>query len=355
MTCTAGGTYNFGSLTVSGGTVTFSGSATYNFSGTVTNSGNLTFGSGSFNLAQGLVTNGGTTTTFGAGSFSIGQGPSCSGGRYSICHTGTSLTLGASLSGTSSTFVLTSGIYNSGGETISFGAGSSNTYQIGASSNGYGLNVGGGSKTTLADAVGSNFQIVGDLYQSGGACITLPQATNHDINGSVSVAGGLTLGSGLYAIAGNFWAGASGGGDVSCANGSVGVSGINVAIALTGSSPKAIRAPSTSVFVIGSGYNHVAVSAPGSGTYQNVAVVGPLSTSVTGGISLTEGATATTVNGALYFPNGPMALSGGASIGSGAGQCLEIVATQVTLNGGTAVASQCLAGAGTSSTPVLVQ
>ena len=200
--------------------------------------------------------------------------------------------------------------------------------------------------------------MVGDLYQSGGACITLPAATNHDINGSVSVAGGLTLGSGLYAIAGNFWAGASAGGDVTCNSVAVGVSGTNVAIALTGSSSKAVSTPSgagSNVFVIGAGFNHVTLSAPGSGTYQNVAIVGPLSTSVTGGISLTEGASATTVDGALYFPNGPMALSGGASIGSGAGQCLEIVATQITLSGGTAVASQCLAGAGASGTPFLVE
>ena len=197
--------------------------------------------------------------------------------------------------------------------------------------------------------------MVGDLYQSGGACITLPAATNHDIDGSVSVAGGLTLGSGLYAIAGNFWAGAGGGGDVTCNSVAVGVSGTNVAIALTGSSPKAVTAPSTNVFVIGGGFSHVTLLAPGSGTYQNVAIVGPLSTSVTGGFSLTEGASATTVDGVLYFPNGPMTLSGGASIGSGAGQCLEIVATQITLSGGTAVASQCLAGAGASGTPFLVE
>ncbi len=358
VSCAAGGTYNFGSLKVPGGmSVVFknvgSAATTYNFSGTVENAGSsLSFPAGAFNLAGGLVTDGGTTTTFGAGTFNIGQGPSCSSGKYSICHNGSTLTFGGP-----STFVLTSGIYNSGGETITFGAGSTNSYKIGASSNGYALNVGGGSKTTLADATGSSsvFQMVGDVYQSGGACITLPAATNHDINGSVSVAGGLTLGSGLYAIAGNFWAGASSGGDVTCNSVSVGVSGTNVAIALTGSSPKAISAPSTSVFVIGAGFNHVSVSAPASGTYQNVAIVGPLSTSVRGGMSLTEGASATTVNGALYFPNGPMALSGGASIGSGAGQCLEIVGTQVTLNGGTAVASQCVAGAGTSSTPVLVQ
>ena len=216
VTCTSGGTYNFGSVSLGGGiTVNFnvngSASTTYNFSGTVTNSGtSLNFGPGTFNLAQGLVTDGGSTTTFGAGTFNIGPGPSCSGANYSICHTGSSLTFGGP-----STFVLTSGVYNSGGETITFGAGSTNSYEIGAASNHNAFYLGGGSTTTLADATGSSsvFQMVGNLVQGGWSRITLPAATTHDINGSVSLSGGLTLGSGLYAIADNLWIGASSGGD----------------------------------------------------------------------------------------------------------------------------------------------
>lgn len=361
VTCTSGGTYNFGSVSLGGGiTVNFnvngSASTTYNFSGTVTNSGtSLNFGPGTFNLAQGLVTDGGSTTTFGAGTFNIGPGPSCSGANYSICHTGSSLTFGGP-----STFVLTSGVYNSGGETITFGAGSTNSYEIGAASNHNAFYLGGGSTTTLADATGSSsvFQMVGNLVQGGGSCITLPAATTHDINGSVSLSGGLTLGSGLYAIADNLWIGASSGGDVWCqsVNANVGVSGSNVTIAIAGSSSMPVSTPSgagSNVFVIGAGFNHVTLSAPTSGTYENVTIVGPLQT-YTGGVSLTEGASATTVDGALYFPIGPMALSGGASIGNGAGQCLEIVATQITLSGGTAIsASPCFAPA--TETPLLVE
>ncbi len=368
LTCPSGGTYSFGSVSLGGGiTVNFntcgSASTTYNFSGAVTNSGtSLSFGPGTFNMAGGLVTGGGSTTAFGAGAFNIGKGPSCSGANYSICHTGTTLTFGGP-----SAFVLTSGIYNSGGETITLGGGSTNSYQIGPSSNGYALNVGGGEKTTFADATGSNsvFQAVGDLYESGGACTTLPAATNHDINGTVSLAGGLTLGSGLYAIAGNFWLGVNGGGDVWCqgVNANVGVYGLNVTIAVTGSSPKAVTPPSgspTPALYVSAGFSGVTISAPTSGTYQNVAIVGPLSTSTTAGITLNEGGSAT-IGGALYFPNGPMTLSGGSSASNGANQCLEIVATAVTLSGGTSIndLAQCAlpttGSAGGNGAPVLVE
>ena len=341
-----------------GGTTTSFGSGTFNIYGAVTNSGSsLTFGPGTFNLAEGLVTDGGTTTTFGAGTFNIGR-VSCSAASsayYSICHTGSSLTFGGP-----STFVLTSGVYNSGGETITFGAGSTNSYQIGASSNGNGFNVGGGSKTTLADATGSSsvFQMVGDLVQSGGSCITLPAATNHDINGSVSVSERLTLGSGLYAIAGNFWVGASAWRrrDVQqrppgrrvrdqCRDRDRGLFAQGREHAAASDKCLRHRRRVQPRDAIGPGFGNL----PKCSDRRAAVDLG------TGGFSLTEGASATTVDGALYFPNGPMALSGGASIGSGAGQCLEIVATQITLSGGTAVASQCFAGAGASGTPFLVE
>jgi hypothetical protein len=38
-------------------------------------------------------------------------------------------------------------------------------------------------------------------------------------------------------------------------------------------------------------------------------------------------------------------MSGGASLGNAAGQCLEIIASQITLTGGTAAGSLCFGGA----------
>ncbi len=353
------GSFNFAQgLTTSGSSTTSVGVGssgnTYDFGGTVTNGGsNLSLGSGTFNLAEGLHTLGGSTATFGAGTFYIGQesssSPCTDGGYYSVCNLETNA--GLTFDGPS-TFVLTSGIYNGGGDDVTFGAGSTaNSYAIGKSSNGYALNVGGGATTTFDDATGTNFQMVGNLTESGGSCITLPAATNHDINGTVNLMGGLTMGSGLYAVTGSFLVGASGGGDVWCSSVSanVGVSASNVAIAVAGSGAGA------NAFIIGAGFQHVTISAPTSGTYENVAIVGPLSGS-TAGMSLNQGASNATVDGALYFPLGTIALDGGASIGNGAGQCLEIVANEVTLTGGTAMASTCsFGGSGGSTTPTLVE
>jgi hypothetical protein len=48
-------------------------------------------------------------------------------------------------------------------------------------------------------------------------------------------------------------------------------------------------------------------------------------------------------------------LSGGASVGNGTGQCLEVIASQVTLSGGTALATTCTGlGGGSSSSSAAV-
>ena len=96
----------------------------------------MTFGPGTYNIAGGLTTSGGTTTTFGAGTFNIGRSASTCGGagKYSICHQGTNLTFGGP-----STFVLQGGINNKGGSALTLGAGSTNSYNIGASSDGNAL------------------------------------------------------------------------------------------------------------------------------------------------------------------------------------------------------------------------
>ena len=151
------------------------------------------------------------------------------------------------------------------------------------------------------------------------------------------------------------------GGDVWCSsvNANVGVSGSNVTIAVAGSSSMVVRAPSgagSNVFLRQRRVQRGDALGPDLGNLQNITVVGPLST-CTGGVTLTEGGSAT-IGGALYFPNGPMALSGGASIGNGADACLEIVASQITLSGGTSIKiwrSACSRGGSAAEAPVLVQ
>jgi hypothetical protein len=362
VTCTGSGPFNFGGLTLSGGiTLNFntSGSpaAVYNFSGAINDSGTaLNFGPGTYNVAGGIVTGGGSTTTFGAGTFNLGAGSfSCNGSSgYSICNTGTTLTFGGP-----STFVTHGGIYNSGGETLTLGAGSTNSFNIGAANDGNAYAAGGGAKTTFGDATGSGdvFQMAGNLNvaSGGGSCLTLSAASQHDIEGYFASAGGSVLGAGVYTIGGYFALGPNGGGDVTCNGTAVGMNALNVTLVIGGATTPSSGTCGGKAFCMGAGYSNVTLLAPTAGSTANLAVIGPLSGSQ--GATLAEGASGADFSGAFYFPTAPISLSGGSSLGSfGANQCLMLVGSQVSLTGGTSLASSCSGiGGSTTSSVVLVQ
>ena len=97
------------------------------------------------------------------------------------------------------------------------------------------------------------------------------------------------------------------------------------------------------------------LTAPTSGTTAKILVIGPTSSTNTAGALFTQGASGTSLSGAFYFPNGPITLSGGASVGNGSGQCLQLIGSQVSLSGGTALGSRCVGATGSSQTAVLVQ
>jgi len=364
MTCPAGGTYNFGNITVGGGiTVSFdasaTGTSTYNFSGSINNTGTaMTFGPGTYKIAKGITTGGGTTTTFGAGTYTIGRSTTaCShAGTYSICHTGTTLTFGGP-----STFVLSSGFYNSGGATLVLGSGTTNSFTIGSSSDGNAIYLGGGSKTTMADATGASslFQLVGNLNASagGGSCFTVSAAAQHDVQGYIAMAGGTVLGTGAYTVTGYVALGANGGGDVTCNGTSIGMSGTGVTFTIGANSTPTSGSCSGYAFCVAAGFSNVTITAPTSGSLANLVVIGPTAASNKAGALFAEGASGTSLSGAFYFPNGPITLTGGSSVGDKSGQCLQMIGSQITLSGGTAAASSCISssGSGGGSSIVLVQ
>jgi hypothetical protein len=356
VTCPSGATYNFGTITVDGGlTVAFnpggSSSTVYNFSGAIKNNGTaLNFGPGIYNVAAGISNNGGGTLTFGAGTFNVGAGMTCNGaGVYSICNTGALMTFGGP-----STFVLSAGLYNGGGSKITLGSGAINSFSIGKSSDGNALYLAGGATTTFADA--TLFQLAGNVTQAGGGCTILSAATQHDINGTLSTSGGLTLGSGTYSVTGPIAFGYNSGGDVSCGGTMIGVLGTSVTLVTAAVNPLYSGNCTNTVFCIGAGFSNVVLSAPTSGTYQNLVVLGPSLGGSPGGATISEGASGTTLSGAIHVPNGALSLSGSASIGTVNGQCLQIIAASISLSGGTsATASSCFAGSATASSAKLVQ
>ena len=364
VTC-SGSTFNFGNITLSGGiTVNFntsgSASTTNNFT-SISNTGTaLNFGPGTYNVAQGITTGGGTTTAFGAGTFNIGESTAaCNGsGKYSICNTGTSLTFGGP-----STFVLAAGIFNSGGSILTLGSGSTNSFNIGASSSGNSLYMGGGATTTFADATGSGdlFQMAGnlDVVSGGGSCLTVSAAAEHDINGYLATAGGTILGAGVYTVEGYVGLGTNGGGNVTCGGQSVGMVANGVTFVIGGNSTVACANTASTAFCVANGYNTVDIAAPSSGSTEDLAVIGPTSATNTAGAAFAEGATNTDISGAFYFPNGAITLSGAATI-SNAGntnQCLELIGSEIDVKGGSAAGTTCTGlGGGSAGTQVnLVQ
>jgi len=363
MTCPSNGTYYFGNITVGGGiNVNFdasaNGSSTYNFSGSINNTGSvMTFGPGTYKVAKGITTGGGTTTTFGAGTYTLGRSASTcyDGAYYSICHTGTTLTFGGP-----SSFVLSSGFYNNGGSTLVMGSGSTNSFNIGSSSNGTAVYLGGGSKTTMADATGASslFQLVGNLNASagGGSCFTVSAAAQHDVQGYIAMAGGTILGTGPYTVTGYVALGANGGGDVTCNGTTVGMAGTGVTFTIGAGSLPSSGSCSGYAFCVAAGFANVTLTGPTSGSLANLVVVGPSSSSA--GALFAEGSSGTSLSGALYFPQGPITLTGGSSVGDKSGQCLQMIGSQITLSGGTTAASSCISTSGGGSSGgsiVLVQ
>ena len=361
VTCSGFTSYNLGAITLHGGiTVNFntggSASTTYNFSGVVNVGGTaMSFGPGAYNLAKGLISGGGSTTTFAAGTYNIGKSTTaCSDGVfYSICNTGTAMTFAGP-----STFVLQGGVYNNGGSRLILGSsGTGNSFQVGPASSGNALWLGGGAYTELGDATdaGSVFQLIGNFAvpAGGGSCTYLGAAAQHDIKGYFLTAGGTVLGSGVYSVTQYVDLGGGAGGDVTCNGVTVGMSGTGVTWVIGGSSTPSSGSCSGQSFCVAAGYGHVTMTAPTSGTTQGLVVVGPASN--TGGALFAEGASNTSLSGAFYFPQGSVSLSGGASVGGGTGQCLELIGTQVSLSGGTTAASNCVSGGAGNVKIALVQ
>lgn len=365
ISCPAAGTYVFGTITLGGGiTLNLNWGAaaanrTFQFAGDIngTSGAAINFGAGNYTIAGGIVASGSMVMKWqGGGTFRVGTSTSsaCKAGGYSICTSGSSSIV---IPGPSN-FQLAGGISQSAGGTqpnpaLSLGENSTaNSYVIGKAGDGYSIYASNGA-TILADASSSSKTVTmtGNVYSGGGTCLALPAAGQHDINGSINAGGGINLGSGIYTLAGYAAFGAGGGGNVSnCPTVGVttGLSAIGVSLILGGNSTISCG-NATSVFCIGAGYSTVNLVAPtsssalGSST-AGVAVIGPTSSSLTGAASFTSGASNTRISGAFYFPNGPINVSGGATLQDNVdtGACLELVAAQITMSGGGVVGSTCV-------------
>jgi hypothetical protein len=367
--CTGNGPFNFGAVTIGGGitfTVTVTGNTTtptFNIASITMSGTAMTWPAGNYNIPGGISASGGNTDTFGKGTYNVGTGV-CSNG-YSICNSTTMISFGGATSASPGSIVMTThgGISNSGGSTMVLGTGSGNSFDIGKATNGDSFTQGGGGVDVFGDATGSGdvFEMAGNLdVPGGGSCLYISAASEHDIDGFFASAGGTVLGAGTYTVADYVALGSGGGGDVTCTSSSFpsagqpstfGLYANNVSLVIGG-----LALPSNGdAFYMAAGYSNVTLLAPTSGPLANLAVVGP--TSGTAPAVLAEGASGADFSGAFYFPTAPISLSGGSSLGSfGPNQCLMVIGSQVSLTGGTALASSCSGLGGSSNkTVVLVE
>lgn len=341
------GNFNFADAVITQGTTTF-GSGTFNFGKLLTLNGTVSFGTGTFNASKGIVTGGGANATFGVGTFKIGQteANNCNNARYSICMGGGStLTFGGP-----SSFELTAGFYNSGNSQITFGSGTGNSFKIRAASNGNAVDLGGGSRTLMADA--SVFQVKGHVNGGGGgSCFVISAAAQHDIDGNFIASGAVLLGAGVYSVDGFFALGLGGGGNVTCNGQTFSVKGVDVSLILSGKT-NATGNCAGYAFCIAAGYSGVQLTAPQTGALAKLAVAGPQLAARTGGASLTEGGSGAAISGAFYFPKGPIEMNGGSSMlgGGTADKCLQLIGSRITLKGGTSATSECIAATGATGT-----
>lgn len=328
-----------------------SASVTYNFSGSISNTGSqMRFGPGTYNIAKGIKTGGSTTTTFKAGTFRIGASDTgCDGNaKTSICNT-SRLTFDGP-----STFDIAAGFVNTGKSSLTLGSGKTNSFRIGAASNGDAITIRGGSKTVMADA--TIFEIVGNVNGDGGSsCLVMPKASEHDIDGNFVGAGSIYLGAGTYTINGYFALGLNGGSGGTACNGTTSVTGESVTIILSGKQTPTSGSCNGYAFCIAAGYSGVRLIAPTSGTMANLAVIGPQDTARKGGALLTEGGANGVISGAFYFPNGQFRMSGGANAsGLGPGQCFHPIASHITLAGGASEVSECVSGASSGTHKIAI-
>jgi hypothetical protein len=330
-----------GSIRNDNGDMTF-GVATYYETGTVIcDEWDTEFAAGTFNVAGGIITGGGSVTEFGAGTDEIGRSTDAcewDGVRYSICNTSK-----LSFDGPSE-FVLPGGVRNTGGSHLTLGKGNANSFQLGPSSGGDAIAIGGGSTTIMGDADnGGLFEVAGRIDGGGGgSCLVIPAADVHEIRGSLLASGAVRFGAGLYVVDGHMHIGGSGGGSAWCGGETISVKAIDTTFLISARGPQPSGGEcSGQAFCLSAGYSNVRFTAPTSGPFTDIAVIGPLDSNNDAGAKFTAGASGGEVSGAFYFPNGRITLSGGASASGGSGGCLQLIGAEIDMSGGTSVASEC--------------
>lgn len=349
--CSGASTHAFGEVEISGGAslnfVNESGSSAsqFHFQKIVHNGGQAEFGPGSYLITDGLTVN--SSATFVSGmSFEIGA-PSANGEAISVGGGGT-LAMGPEAE-TGPSFRIGGNISVSGGATLTMGpaSGVGSSFEVDGD-----IDIAGGATLIMGSRTdaGTQFNIEGNIESNGGSCFLLGAASEHFINGAIESQGAGIFGEGIYAVTEyiNFGSG----GSSLCDGQQASLNAENVTFLIGGNNvPSNGNTCNRSAFCISAGASNAVINAPDSGIFSDIAVMGPLNGS-SGDATFAGGAWGTSISGVLYFPEGRLTLSGGASVAGGSDGCLQLIAAELDFSGGTSAISDCLAGAGSQTAEV---
>lgn len=300
------GTWTIRKLTIGGGcTMTFASGSTLKFESIDLN-GTLTIGDGNVTVVNTLTQN--SDLTMGNGNHSFGA-IAISGGR--------TLTIGTG------NFNLGKAISIGGGTKIYINIGAGNSVAIGNDGSGTAINLGNGSLLCFTvvngsgcvapTAAGGNFSVNGQVVTGGGSTLVFPKAATHIINGSLSSAGSMTFGAGLYVLNGSFTNGTGGQ-----------MSGQDVTFAMSG------------IYSLGGGTS-LDLAAPGA--LSSYGLPGILfATKSSAGASMYAGANGRYA-GLIYAPKSDVSMQGGSSISGYGSSCMMMIVKTLSLTQGGAMST----------------
>jgi len=319
------GTYKIGSITIQNygtTTVNLSGSPVLDVYGKVNleASSPINFnGTATWNIEGGISDSTSAAVTFSNSDSSSSSNFTVAGG-ISVTNNAASFPNG--------TYIITSpnssnnaGLYVSGGAAATFGNGS---FDIAG-----GIVIGGGASLSIGSALNASsvFEIPtvvsgnDAISTGGGSSLSIGSFTNLDINGTMLIEGNIALAGGITTINGTLDMAASGGGTLTASG-----------VSLIASGPIAF----------GQGFNAISLSAPqaitnsSEGTAPTIA----LASASTAASTITQGATNTSVTGAVYIPSAALAVSGAGNL-TGGGGCVQIVAGSISASGGGSITTNC--------------
>lgn len=198
-------------------------------------------------------------------------------------------------------------------------------------------------RITVDKKVSLEFETPGNYLIDGGIAIdkqadAVFRGGTYLIGGSIESGGSLGLNGGAYAVT-----------DYVNIGGSLDAES---ATFLIGGDKQGPTKCDMSSLCIAGGTTRAKFTAPSSGTFADIAVMGPFN-SPYANAEIATGNVGLDVSGAFYFPEGRLSIGGNSTMASDSGECLELIARKIVLTGTPSISTgSCQADTSTDNTEV---